>query len=26
MTPDGRAYAYTYLRALSELYILEGVR
>jgi serine/threonine protein kinase len=25
-TPDGRAYAYSYLRALSELYVVEGLK
>jgi hypothetical protein len=26
MTPDARAYAYTYVRAISSLYLVEGVR
>lgn len=26
MTPDARAYAYTFVRALSSLYLLEGLR
>jgi len=26
MTPDGRAYAYTFVRALSSLYIVDGIR
>jgi Tol biopolymer transport system component len=25
-TPDGRAYAYSYLRVLSELYVVEGLK
>jgi hypothetical protein len=25
-TPDGRAYAYSYLRILSELYVVEGLK
>ena len=25
MTPDGRAYAYSYVRALSALYLVEGI-
>ena len=26
MTPDARAYAYTFVRALSSLYIVDGLR
>ena len=26
VTPDGKSYAYTYERALSELYLVEGVK
>jgi hypothetical protein len=25
MTPDARSYAYTYVRAISALYLVEGV-
>jgi hypothetical protein len=25
-TPDGRFYAYSYLRLLTELYLVEGLR
>jgi hypothetical protein len=26
MTPDARSYAYTYIRAVSALYHVEGIR
>jgi hypothetical protein len=26
MTPDARAYVYTFVRALSSLYIVDGLR
>jgi hypothetical protein len=26
MTPDGGSYAYTYIRAVSALYLVEGLR
>ncbi|MFN2447406.1 MAG: hypothetical protein ABR606_17700 [Vicinamibacterales bacterium] len=26
LTPDAKAYAYTYVRALSDLYLVEGLR
>ena len=26
MTPDGRAYVYTFIRALSALYLVDGLR
>jgi hypothetical protein len=26
MTPDARSYAYTYVRAISALYLVEGIR
>jgi hypothetical protein len=26
MTPDARSYAYTFVRALSSLYLVEGLR
>jgi hypothetical protein len=26
MTPDGEAYAYTYLRVFQDLYLIEGLR
>jgi hypothetical protein len=26
ITPDGRSYAYSYIRTLSDLYLVEGLR
>jgi len=26
MTPDNRAYAYTFVRAISSLYLVEGLK
>jgi hypothetical protein len=26
MTPDARSYAYTFIRALSSLYVVDGIR
>lgn len=26
VTPDGRSYVYSYMRTLSELYLVEGLR
>jgi hypothetical protein len=26
LTPDGRSYAYSYVRHLADLYVVEGVR
>jgi hypothetical protein len=26
LTPDARGYAYTYIRALSSLYLVEGLK